>query len=119
MKNWQIIQLLYEFLLKNTLRNKIDKIWHSDIYCSRLWGQILQAYTKTMLIRDHVNYKMYRKMGKRGNFVEFQLRLSFQISFLPLPIYRHMTHHFVANWILYNMFHCHIRNIIFVDSICN
>ena len=99
---WQIIQLLYEFLLKNTLRNKTVKIWYSDIYYSRLWGQILQAYTKTMLIWDHVNYEMHRKMGKKGNFVEFQLSLSFQIIFLPVPIYRHMTHHFVAHLILYN-----------------
>ena len=62
---------------------------------------------------------MYRKTGKKGNLVEFQLILSFQIIFLPMPIYRHITHHFVANYILYNMFHCHIRKIIFVDSICN
>ena len=62
---------------------------------------------------------MHRKTGKKGNFVDFQLSLSFQIIFLPVPIYRHMTHHFVANLILYNMFHCHIRKIIFVDSICN
>ena len=66
-----------------------------------------------------VNYKMYRKTSKNSNFVEFQLSLSFQSIFLLLPIYRHMTHHFVANLILYNMFHFHIRNIIFVDSICN
>ena len=51
--------------------------------------------------------------------MEIQLSLSFQIIFLPLPIYRHMPYHFVANLILYNMFHCHICNIIFVDSICN
>ena len=62
---------------------------------------------------------MNRKTGKKCNFVEFQVSLSVQIIFLPLPIYRHMTHHFVANLIPYNMLHCHIRNIIFIDSICN